>query len=97
MSALAEVALQWDPHARVPRRASGLGVKTGPSSKRRAVVLDREWRSDFKWEARVWDDWVARIEGGRGCWVDDEDEEAALEGPRNPEDDEVVCIFDFDD
>ncbi|KAI1796052.1 hypothetical protein LXA43DRAFT_1090149 [Ganoderma leucocontextum] len=46
-----------------------------------ALVMERSWRKGTVWERRLWDDWLDRMEGGRGCWVDSEDEEKALEGP----------------
>ena len=47
----------------------------------RALMLERSWRKRKVWERRLWDDWLERMEGGRGCWVESEGEEKALEGP----------------
>ncbi|KAM5534410.1 hypothetical protein V8D89_011877 [Ganoderma adspersum] len=47
----------------------------------RALMLERSWRKRQVWERRLWDDWLERMEGGRGCWVESEGEEKALEGP----------------
>ncbi|KAI0714947.1 hypothetical protein C8Q76DRAFT_795758 [Earliella scabrosa] len=45
----------------------------------RAHVMERKWRMDSRWRSRLWNDWLSRIEGGQGCWVQSDDEEAALE------------------
>lgn len=87
--ALAAVVLQWGPHARVPGHIGSIA-----GAEHSAVLMDRPWRRDFKWEARVWGDWVARMEGGRGCWVEDEEEEEAREGPRDPEDNVEWTLYD---
>ena len=43
------------------------------------VPLCRAPRRNWRWPERLFDDWVSRIEGGAGCWVESEDEEAKLE------------------
>lgn len=85
---LVSVAEEWAHNAgHDPEVRSGVPFLES-SDIRRAVCLNQEWRRDFKWKARMWDDWVARMEDGQGCWVEGKDEEAAREGPRAPEDDE---------
>ncbi|KAI0682473.1 hypothetical protein C8T65DRAFT_750401 [Cerioporus squamosus] len=42
------------------------------------LALQRRQRN-FRWKERLYNDWVSRIEGGRGCWVQDDAQEAALE------------------
>ncbi len=49
-----------------------------------ALVMERSWRKGktvSMWERRLWDHWLDRMEGGRGCWIESENEEKALEGP----------------
>ena len=46
-----------------------------------ALVLEKSWRKRTVWERRLWDDWLERMEGGRGCWVESKEDENALEGP----------------
>ncbi|RPD82245.1 hypothetical protein L226DRAFT_518345 [Lentinus tigrinus ALCF2SS1-7] len=36
-------------------------------------------QQNFRWRERLYGDWVDRIEGGRGCWIRDAEEEEALE------------------
>ncbi|KAM5534435.1 hypothetical protein V8D89_011902 [Ganoderma adspersum] len=43
------------------------------------VTLSRPSRRNWHWHERLFDDWMSRIEGGMGCWVESEDEEAKLE------------------
>ena len=43
------------------------------------VALSRPEQRKGYWHERLFDDWVSRIEGGTGCWVESEDEEAKLE------------------
>ena len=42
------------------------------------VALNMPPRRKWHWHERLFDDWVSRIEGGTGCWVESEDEEAKL-------------------
>ncbi|KAI0751132.1 hypothetical protein C8Q80DRAFT_554687 [Daedaleopsis nitida] len=51
--------------------ASGRGVQI--------ALLRRPWRRNPHWPERLRDDWKNRIEGGKGCWILSEEEEAALE------------------
>ena len=39
----------------------------------------RPWRRDRRWKERLRKDWMGRIEGRDGCWVQSEEEEAARE------------------
>ncbi|PIL37492.1 hypothetical protein GSI_01186 [Ganoderma sinense ZZ0214-1] len=43
------------------------------------IQLCRPPRRNWRWPERLFDEWVSRIEGGAGCWVESEDEEANLE------------------
>ncbi|EJF62282.1 hypothetical protein BD309DRAFT_888566 [Dichomitus squalens] len=47
----------------------------------RMVVLERSWMRKSRWATRLKDDWLQRMEGGRGCWVESEVEESIIEGP----------------
>ncbi|PIL37465.1 hypothetical protein GSI_01159 [Ganoderma sinense ZZ0214-1] len=47
----------------------------------RTLIMERSWRKGRIWALRLWDDWLERMEGLHGCWVESEDEERALEGP----------------
>ena len=42
------------------------------------VAVARKQRN-FRWRERLYEDWVERIEGGRGCWIGNAEDEAALE------------------
>ncbi len=42
------------------------------------VALKRQQRN-FRWRERLYNDWVNRIEGGRGCWIRDAVDEDGLE------------------
>ena len=50
----------------------------------RVVLMNRPNRNSFQWEKRLREDWVERMEGGKGCWVDSEAEEERREGPPDP-------------
>ncbi|KAI0371597.1 hypothetical protein BV20DRAFT_1043236 [Pilatotrama ljubarskyi] len=41
------------------------------------LLLESEWRRNAHWPERLRDDWVDRIQGGRGCWVESQTDEAA--------------------
>ena len=41
--------------------------------------LDRSWRYVDCWKKRLRDDWLDRVEGRNGCWVESEEEEAGRE------------------
>ena len=45
------------------------------------VVLERSWQRKPDWAKRVRDEWLQRMDGGRGCWVESEAEESSIEGP----------------
>ncbi|KAI1796051.1 hypothetical protein LXA43DRAFT_650629 [Ganoderma leucocontextum] len=47
----------------------------------RMVVLERSWLRKSKWATRLRDDWLQRMNDGRGCWVESEAEESWIEGP----------------
>ncbi|KAM5534411.1 hypothetical protein V8D89_011878 [Ganoderma adspersum] len=47
----------------------------------RMVVLERSWLRKPTWATRMRDDWLQRMDGGRGCWVESEAEESWIEGP----------------
>ena len=63
----------------------------------RALMMEKSSLKDKIWEQRLWDDWVGRIEGQRGCWVESAEEETQLEGPDNParEGDGQLSFFDY--
>ena len=56
---------------RTCRRVSGMKM----------VVLERSWMRKPRWESRLWNEWLQRMQGGRGCWVESEMEESRIEGP----------------
>ncbi|KAI0716351.1 hypothetical protein C8Q76DRAFT_794672 [Earliella scabrosa] len=41
--------------------------------------LSRPWRNVDCWKERLRDDWLDRVEGRNGCWVESEEEEAGRE------------------
>ncbi|KAI0751131.1 hypothetical protein C8Q80DRAFT_554579 [Daedaleopsis nitida] len=45
----------------------------------RFLVMSRPWRRNPRWGDRLYDDWVDRIEGKDGCWVESEEAEEQLE------------------
>ncbi|KAI0694742.1 hypothetical protein C8Q76DRAFT_758014 [Earliella scabrosa] len=45
----------------------------------RMLHLSRPWRRNCRWKERLRDDWLDRIEGRDGCWVQSEVEEAGRE------------------
>ncbi len=47
----------------------------------RMVVLERSWLRKSNWATRLRDDWLQRMDDGRGCWVESEAEESWIEGP----------------
>lgn len=47
----------------------------------RMVVVERNGRWDWHRRDRLRNDWLARVEGRQGCWVNSMEEEAALEVP----------------
>ncbi|PIL37466.1 hypothetical protein GSI_01160 [Ganoderma sinense ZZ0214-1] len=47
----------------------------------RMVVLERSWLRKPSWATRLRDDWLQRMDDGRGCWVESEAEESWIEGP----------------
>lgn len=50
----------------------------------RMVVLERSWLRKSRWATRLRDDWLQRMDEGRGCWVESEAEESWIEGPLEP-------------
>ena len=56
---------------RTCRRVSGM----------RMVVLERSWLRKSRWATRLRDDWLQRMDDGKGCWVESEAEESWIEGP----------------
>ena len=75
----------------------------------RAVFMKSSLKKKI-WEQRLWEDWVGRIEGRRGCWVESAEEEAQLEetqlekmqleqmqleGPDNPAREWTTAVLDW--
>ena len=76
-----------DDMASFPRWAALLGLlrELERTCKRvdgmRMVVVERSWQRKPDWAKRVRDEWLQRMDGGRGCWVESEAEESSIEGP----------------
>ncbi|TBU63273.1 hypothetical protein BD310DRAFT_917137 [Dichomitus squalens] len=48
------------------------------------LVMEKSWKKLPNREQRLWDHWLDRMEGRKGCWVESAEEEEALEGPDDP-------------
>ena len=39
------------------------------------LVMEKSWEKESRWHQRLWDDWLERMDGGQGCWVESAEEE----------------------
>lgn len=44
------------------------------------IVLERSWMRQPCWKLRLHEEWLQRMQGGRGCWVESVAEESEMEG-----------------
>ena len=49
----------------------------------RMLIVSRIWRKNPRWPDRLYNDWMDRVDGGVGCWVESEEEEAAMDIPED--------------
>ncbi|KAL1940811.1 hypothetical protein VTO73DRAFT_7852 [Trametes versicolor] len=61
------------------RIANVLDACDGEGEGVRGLYLERSYRRNPRWPERLRYDWLARIEGRKGCWVESEEDECALE------------------
>ena len=45
------------------------------------LMVEKSWKKRNRWRQRLWDDWLGRMSGRKGCWVESAEEEKELEGP----------------
>nr|VWP00883.1 PHD-type domain-containing protein [Ganoderma boninense] len=72
------ISFEWLDLCIEVRRIAQL-VKQSRDDDVAVIPLCRPPRRNWRWPDRLFDEWVSRIEGGAGCWVESEDEEAKLE------------------
>ena len=49
----------------------------------RMLIVSRIWRKNPRWPDRLYNDWMDRVDGGVGYWVESEEEEAAMDIPED--------------
>ena len=48
------------------------------------LMVEKSWKKKNRWRQRLWNDWLERMVGRKGCWVESAEEEKELEGPDVP-------------
>ncbi len=61
------------------RIASVVDACNGGGEGIRGLYLERPFQRNPRWHERLRNDWTVRIEGRKGCWVESEEDESALE------------------
>lgn len=66
--------------AELSKRITGvLGAGDGGGEGILGLSLERPYQRNPRWPERLRNDWIARIEGRKACWVESEEDETALE------------------